>query len=424
MNAEDIIYPELGQVFLIALNYPEYARPEYYIKEQLKSDWSKGVFLRALLDWHEHYNMKLQIKSSHRKGQLKKEGRTLPEDFGLDLEEETKGKVEGKLTKKVLEDLRYAIQYAYKLNKEPPVFDSYQIISFCERILIFIKAQFNEQIKKTSSAKYTAERFRKEGQEVKGNPEYIIYTFNIISDAPVADFHRFRNEVRKLLLNSANPSELNSVLKPLYNISVEIVDLWNNKLQPIEVAQTEEERDRFVMDRRLITFDPYEMRIWHHNIYSPDDFYREQSEHFMNQDFAGFAAKVANLISGEVIKQSKVKKKVDPQVDEYDDLDELFSKPHYRKPCYEVLRDVGLIGENEGYIGNLKSAFCIWANELKIARLIKPVTDVVVTELMNRKFNGLKMDSSNFRTSLTKGSKLYKAEFKKVFTALSQPSQV
>ena len=55
------IYSQVERVFLKALNYPDYARPEYFIKEQEKSGWSKGVFLRTLLDTHEHYSLRLQV---------------------------------------------------------------------------------------------------------------------------------------------------------------------------------------------------------------------------------------------------------------------------------------------------------------------------------------------------------------------------
>ena len=421
MKTDNVIYPELDLVFLRALNYPEYARPEYYIKEQAKSGWSKGVFLRSLLDIHEWYSIKLRIRTSQKKRAFEKENRKLPEDFGLDLEEETNGEVKGKLTKKVLEDLRYAVQYAYKFDKKQPEFDSYQILTFCERILQFIKAQFNEQIQKTSSAKFLAEKFRKEGQEIDGNPEYVIYSYDIISDAPVANIYRFRNEVRKLLLNSSHPEELKTILKPLEILSVEIVNIWNTRLQPIEVAESEEERNKHIRDRRLITFDPDDMKIWHHNIYSPDDFHREPSSHFLNQDFAKFAANVANLITGEVLKNTKTEDEVKATGTVFEDLDELFIKAHYITPSYLILKDEVLIGDNNQYIGNLKSAFCVWAIQMRNLNIIHPVNDGIITSLLNKKFQGLNMNSSNFRTSLTKAKRKYENVFKQKLKKLSQP---
>lgn len=424
MGTADSIYPDMDLVFLKALNYPDFARPEFFIREQEKSGWSKGVFLHTVMGMHDHFSMSLQITTSAQKGRLKKENRELPKGFGLNLEKESKGQVKGTLTKKILEDLRYSIIKAYGIGKPEPFFDSYQVIAICERMFIYIRSQFNEQIKKTGNTQYLADRQRKEGQTIEGDPEYIIYHYNIISDAPVIDFTRFRNEVRKLLLNSNNPSELTTMLRPLYTVGIEIVNLWNNKLQPIEVAPNEEKRRKVIRDQRLITFDPEEMVIWTRNIYSPEDYYREPSKHFMNQDFAAFAAKVANLISAEVLKEDNAKKdqKVEDKV--YEDFDELFIDRANILPCYSILKDEDLIGDKDNYIGKLKSAFCLWAIELKTKKLINYASDEVLTKLLNRKFDGLNMNSSNFRTALTTATRKYKSKFSKSMERLSQSSQV
>lgn len=423
MATIDNIYPNIDLVFLKALNYPDFSRPEYFIKEQEKSGWSKGIFLRALMVIQEHFSMQLEMTTSAQKGKLKKEGRELPENFGLELEKESKGEVKGILTKKILEDLRYSIINAYRIGRQEPIFDSYQIIAYCERMFIYIRSQFNEQIKKTGNAWYLAERKRKEGQHIEGNPEYIIYHYNIISEAPVVDFQRFRNEVRKLLLNSLNPSELATMLKPLHTVGIEIVDLWNNHLQPIEVAANEEDLKKIIYDQRLITFDPEEMVIWTRNIYSPEDYYREPSKHFLNQDFVAFAAKVVNLISGEILKKVSVKEIQKLQQKEYEDFNDLFINPDHIIPCFELLRQEELIGEKSNYTGKLKSAFCLWANELRTKQVINYVPNELLTKLLNQKFEGLNMHSSNFRTPLTNASRKYKSKFSKAMDKLSQPSQ-
>ena len=424
MRTADSIFPDMDLVFLKALNYPDFARPEYFIREQEKSGWSKGVFLHTLMGMHDHFSMSLQITTSAQKGRLKKENRHLPENFGLDLEKESKGQVKGTLTKKMLADLRYSIVNAYRIGKPEPSFDSYQVIAICERMFIYIRSQFNEQVKKTGNAWYLADRQRKEGQTIKGAPEYIIYHYNIISDAPVIDFTRFRNEVRKLLLNSINPSELKTMLQPLYTVGIEIVNLWNEKLQPIEVAPNEEELRKVIRDQRLITFDPEEMVIWTHNIYSPEDYYREPSKHFMNQDFVAFAAKVANLISAEVLKNSNAKKDQKVEHKAYEDFNDLFINPDHVIPCYELLKEEELVGDKGNYTGKLKSAFCLWANELRTKKIISYVPDQVLTKLLNRKFEGLDMDNSNFRTALTKAKRTYKSKFSKAMDKLSQSSQL
>lgn len=424
METADNIYPDMDLVFLKALNYPDFARPEYFIHEQEKSGWSKGVFLHTLMGMHEHFSISLQMSTSAQKGRLKKDNKELPEGFGLDLEKESKGHVQGTLTEKMLEDLRYSIINAYRIGKPGPSFDSYQVIAICERMFIYIRSQFNEQVKKTGNARYLADRQRKEGQTIEGNPEYIIYHYNIISEAPVIDFTRFRNEVRKLLLNSINPSELTTMLRPLYTVGVEIVNLWNSKLQPIEVAPNKEELKKVIRDQRLITFDSEEMVIWTHNIYSPEDYYREPSKYFMNQDFAAFAAKVANLISAEVLKEDDAKKHQKAAHNDYEDFDDLFIDPAHATPSYALLKEAELVGDKRNFLGKLKSAFCLWAIELRNKKIISYVPDQVLTKLLNRKFEGLDMNSSNFRTALTTAARKYKSKFSKAMERLSQSSQI
>jgi|GEM_PF-5262793 len=225
------ISPNIHLIFLQAIEYPDYARPEFFIKEQLKSGWSRAVYLQTLLMVYEFYDMKLTIYSSKERNDLKKQNKKLPDDFGLDLDKETNGIQKGKLTKKVLEDLRFAVQQAYKIDSPKPEFNSFEVFAFCERILLFIKGQFEDQIRKNSSARFVADKYRNQGHLIEGNPEYLVYHYNIISEAPLVDYHRFRNEVRKLLLTSINPEELKIILQPLRELSIKIVDLWNKQLQ-------------------------------------------------------------------------------------------------------------------------------------------------------------------------------------------------
>lgn len=424
MVNSDNIYPDLKLVFLKALTYPEFARPEYFIQEQKKSGWSKGVFLHSLMNVHEHFAVNLQIVTNVERSRLKKLNREVPESFGLDLNELSGGQVKGKLTKKILEDLRYAIINAYRIDKPQPVFDSYQIISFCEKMFIYIRGQFKEQIQKTSNAGYLAERQRKQGRTIEGRPEYIVYHYNIISDAPVVDFQAFRNEVRKLLLNSINPAELKTILKPLHVLGIEIVNLWNAKLQRVEYPSTDEKRELVIRDQKLIEFEYEEMTIWTRNTNSQEDFHREPNRHFMNQDFAFFAANVANLIAGEVLKEKGAKKEQKAEYKEPEDFDDLFKNPKQITPAYDILKKEELIGETGNYLGGLKSAFCVWVIELGNKGIIDYASDKTLTKLLNQRFKGLDMHDSNLRATSPKANKLYKSKFSKAMKELSQLSQL
>lgn len=424
MKKADTFYPGLDKIFLKALDYPAFSRPEYFIREQTKSGWSKGIFLNALMEMYHHYVMVLQITSNAQKSRLKKMQLELPANFGLDLQKETSGEINGTLTAAMLEDLKYSILNAFRIGRAEPVFDAYQIVAMCERMFLYIIAEFRKQVQKTTHAKYLADTRRKEGQLIDGEPEYIIYHYNIISDAPVVDFIRFRNEVRKLNLHAINPEELKAMLKPLYSAGVEIVELWNNQLQPIEVAPNSEALKKVIHDQILITFDPEEWVIWTHNIYSPDDFYREPSRHFLNQDFAAFAAKVANFISGEILKKNASKDIQKTGQKEYEDFDDLFINPTHKSPCYDLLHNAELIGPKRNYTGNLKSAFAIWAKELIINNIIVYTSDQVLTKLLNRKFQGLNMSPTVFRTPSPKARKSFQHGFKKRMKQLSQVSQL
>ena len=412
--------PDLGPLFLQALEFPTHARPEVYMKAQKKSGWSKAVFLRTLLNEWEHYDTVWQIHANKERTDLRKQGNKLPEDFGVDLEKETNGKQKGKLTRKALEDLRFAVEQAYKFEVPDPVFDSFQIIAFCERLLLFIKGQYEEQIMPYHSVNFVVERLKKAGHRIKGNPTHVVYHYNIITDAPVGDFYRFKTEVRKLLLNSVHPEELKTILTPVKELCIKIVDLWNNDLQSLDQPIEEKDRNRAVREQRLMTFNYWDISMWHRNIQFDDEFYREPSLHFMNRDFAVFAANVANLITYEVLKQKKTTKNFNSISQEYRNFDELFINPHTSKEYYNLLVEEQLIGPNFNYIGGLKSAFCIWVKELSKQGVIHFISDDDMTVLLNNKFASLRMSSSLFRSTMTKAVKEYQPKFKKEISKLKQ----
>lgn len=415
------ISPNIHLTFLQAIEYPDYARSEFFIKEQLKSGWSRDVYLSTLLRVYESYKIKLDIYSSKEKNELAKKGRKLPDDFGLDLAQETNGIQKGKLDKKVLEDLAYAVRQAYKIDKPKPEFNSYEIIAFCERILIFIRSQFEEQIKKTGIAHVIAEQHKKEGGEIKGVPVYRIYHYSIISDAPIADYYQFRNEIRKLLLTSQNPEELETILRPLFDLSVKIVDLWNSKLHFIEEPKVEpnEDTETAIREQRLITFDHQKLEIWNKNIFDDDDFLRETTVHFFNRDLAVFASRVANLISGEVLKdwnKYKLKEK------KYASFDELFIDSSIAGKCYKLLIDEQFIDTDFNYRGNLKSIACLWVKELGRASLIIHQKDSVYLDLLNKKFKGLNLSLAVFRKHSGKAKQLHERNFRVQLSQIAQLS--
>lgn len=413
-------FPDLGEIFLWALELPDYARPEYFIKAQQQSEWSKAVFLKTLYNEFHHYEEVWQVHANKERFDLKKKRLKLPDDFGIDLEKETKGKQKGKLTRKLLEDLRFAVERAYKWEVPEPEFDSLQVIAFCERLLQFVKGEYEDQIKPNHSVDFYAERLKKKGHQIEGKPTHVVYSYNVITDVPVASYYRFKTEVRKLLLNTQNPEALSTILKPVRDLAIKIVELWNNDLQPLDQPMEEKDRNRAVREQRLITLNHWDLSIWHRNVQYDDEYYREPNYHFMNRDFAVFAANVANLIGYEVLKIKKTAKNISTIKREYKDLDELFIEPEMAVRCYAILEEDELIGPNHNFIRGPKSAFCLWAKELLRSDILHFVRDDELTMLMNRKFTGLDMGASTFRSSMTRVIKDFRPTFRRAIAKLKQ----
>lgn len=418
-------FPDVFPVFLKALDLPEFARPEFYLKSQKKSGWSRNTYLAALNEAYHHYQTRLTLETNVARSKYVREGKPFrTHEFNLSLGELTQNAQEGILTRESLDDLRHAIDLANKLGQPKKIYTAYEVLSFCERFLIFIKSEFINQATKTSLASYVAEKHREQGRSVEGIPEYILYRHTIISDAPILNFNKFRNEVRKLLLTSQNPKELVTILKPLRDYAAEIVNTWNNALSPIEQPFGKHERNKGkgIYEQRLLVFDADTLTVWNRNIFYDKDYYREPATTYVNRDFAQFAAGVANFISAEVLKEH-----VTAQLKEDlpDSFDELFLDNRLAQECYNMLRDKGLVDSNLSFKrGALKSAFCLWVRELGRGAepLISHQNDKVYTDLLNKKFKGLNLDPSNFRTAMTKAKEKFQRHFKDSVSKLSQLS--
>ncbi|HEX2847353.1 MAG TPA: hypothetical protein VHN59_12450 [Chitinophagaceae bacterium] len=409
----------LDILFLEALNYPMYAQPEFYILEQKKSGWSKGVFLQALLDTWGSFEIKLRLETSRTEHLLAKENKKLPENFGLNLETETNGEIKGTLTRQSLKQLRFSIAQAYKIGLKRNVFDSYQILALCERTLTFIKGQFDEQKQKTIHAKFLADKLKERNFKYSENPEYIIYYFSITTDAPICDFPVFKNEIRKLLLTSQNLGELRSMLLPLSNLAVKVVEIYNKELHLIEFPQ--KNLSHSVRDERNYVSDNEFLQFWHDADEEFISYNRTTTRHFDNRDFAVFAANIANLISKEVLKKGG--QKMIAKEEEITNFDKLFDDPEITQQCYKLLIDENIIDDNFNYRGKLKSFFCVWIRKLDQARLIGHKPDSIFNDLINKKIKGLDLTLAMWRKSAKKATDLYNTRFHSPISQLSRYSQ-
>ena len=115
-------FPNTNKIFIDGLKYLPFARPEFYLMEQEKSGWSKGVFLKALSDAHSYYSVRLTLEK--KTGiKVEKLSPIVNKDGSHTLETVA-------LTNEMLEELLQSVNIAYRWNVPAPKFDNYDILSF------------------------------------------------------------------------------------------------------------------------------------------------------------------------------------------------------------------------------------------------------------------------------------------------------
>ncbi|WP_207516108.1 hypothetical protein [Longitalea luteola] len=424
---DTLVFPDVLPVFLDALNYPKCARPEYFIKKQKESGWSKGVYLRALQETYHHCIAVLEFYRGVEKRKSKNitvGQEPINDNFVLSIEKLTEGKQKGDITEEVLKDLFAAIKFAYKFERPTLVFTPFEILAVTERILLFVRSEFNSQIQKTSSAYFLADKKRKQGVKIESDPEYIVNHYHVISEAPIFDFILFRNEVRNLLLNSRHPQTLKVMLKPVFDLTVKIVDLWNQKLSEIEQPLSDRSplKGKAIFDDKLVRFDHQTLQIWNVNIDSLNDIYREDSTRYMNRDFAVFATRVANLIADEVLQLKGERRKDIPELKQIQKLEDLF----FQKDKFEFYVDllkrtspVVINATNQFLLGpRSKGALVAWISALKSKGIIRPVDQITLAALMNTYFKGVNFGQygKSFSDVTTTS---YKKYYKQILNLLS-----
>lgn len=285
-------YPlDLTGIFFEALKYPQFARPNFYINKQKESEWAKGVYLTALGEVYHSAILRLQMHFNAKKKTL---GDTKFEEFKVTKKILFGDDDEQKLDKQILDELHYAIQYAWRFDTVEKDFTPYQIISFAEVALSFIRKEFYEQSKKTTSP-------------LPRPRTKTYFTYLIAQDGPFFDFPKLKNAIRELLYTTKNVSKLVKLLKSFHKITSEIVKLWNEEIYFIEQNAHKEEGGSLI-ERVRVEFhsDTLKQSWWSDDkLFDnlPHDFY-------MNQDFAYLAANIANLVNGEVIHGAETKIKI------------------------------------------------------------------------------------------------------------------
>lgn len=279
---------DIRLTFFEALKYPQYARPNFFVNRQKDSEWTKGVYLKSLYEIYHECIKRLRI---HYDAKKRKANGIKLEDIKLPINEVTTGNAAGTYNKRVLEELRQAIQASERFGRHEKNYTSVETLSFVEYALGFIRNEFSAQSKGIK------------GEFARpGTSSY--FTYLIVQDGPFFNFPKFKAAFRELVLSSNNLESLKQILKPFYTVSVEIVRLWNKKIHLLENVDRQTE-EILPPEMVLIEFHSDETKkSWGTDL---ENFEVLGPRLFLNQDFAYFAAKIANLLSSELLGGKEVK---------------------------------------------------------------------------------------------------------------------
>jgi hypothetical protein len=282
---------KLGNVFFEALDYPSYARPNFFIIKQRQSGWSKGVYLTTLSEVYHSCIMVLQINHGAQKRtqpNLKIEDLSLSlKDFSfLDVDVKSRNM---KVNKQILEELHLAVIASYSFEKSEPNYTPYEILSFVEYALWFVRNEFRIQTKEII---YHGSRPRTES--------YFIY--HIAQDGPFFNLPVFKAAINELLLTSKNFVELKLKLTVFYKAAKGIVDLYNNKVYLIEDSARQDPNGKAAEIVR-VEFKATNLK---HSWWNDEDMFElKQIEPYLNQNLAAYAAQIANFLSGIVLPRTR-----------------------------------------------------------------------------------------------------------------------
>jgi hypothetical protein len=279
---------DLGSVFFEALEHPEYAWPNFYIIKQKQSVWSKGVYLTALNEEYHACITRLQIIFNAKKS---KNRELKIEDIKLPIKDFIKGENEALIDKATLDKLHRAIQAAGYWDLEQEKFTPYQVLSFVEFALWFMRNEFQylAGLKEITSPRPRTTSY---------------FNYLIAQDAPFFDFPRFKAALRELNLTHQNRHVFEATLEPFKKAANEIVTLWNENISVI-VLKEEPNQDRHRPELVFVEFKSDELNFswW----IDREHFEVRPTKLYLTQDFAYYAAKISNLITNEILLSSPVK---------------------------------------------------------------------------------------------------------------------
>ncbi len=280
---------DLSNIFFDALEYPQFARPNFFLNKQSTTNWARGVYLTALNEVYHHCKSVLQM---HYNAQKRKSEGLKIEDFEISIKDLVDIENNKLVKLETLDSLFYSLHFIPYFDRIQKNYTSLEIISFTETALIFIKNEYYIQSKKTTNFLFRP-------------ITKTYFTYLIAGDGPFFDFPKFKNAFRELLYSSKSSIKIEKLFISFHKAAVEIVKLWNEEIYFIE-QKTHTEENNFQTERIRVEFHAESLKqTW----WSDEKMFDKCIPHefFSNQNFASFAAKIANLINAEIIHGSEIK---------------------------------------------------------------------------------------------------------------------
>lgn len=276
---------EICGVFFEALDYPEFARANFYFNKQKESNWRIGIFITALREVYHSSVVRLEIHYQARKN--KEQGLKI-EDIEIPIKDVTGGEESGNFNKTLLDELLEATEACKLFEKLPKKYSEIEILSFTEYSLAFILKQYKKLQEKGAQSPFTPLL----------NP---LTNYQIVSLAPYFDFLAFKHAFRSLLLDK-NVESLKIILKKYKIIAEEIVDLWNSQISYLEEEERQTQNPSYETVR--VKFDENNLSYswWQQN----PIFDAYPSTVKRNYHFALFAVQIANLLSTELFQEKEL----------------------------------------------------------------------------------------------------------------------
>ncbi|GGH71304.1 hypothetical protein HNQ91_003199 [Filimonas zeae] len=282
----------LKDVFFESLNYPAFARADFFLIKQRGSGWSPAVYFKALLIQYQDYN---HIFLSKLNGEKRGNVNIEKQNFSIQVNVPNQPGDEIAITENLLREQYLAIHTAIRhvqIATDKDVIGEAEVLACVEYGLLFIFKQFKDIVKKV--------------QALPVDSNFELKTYLIAQDGPFINYPAFKKSLLHLLLNGTERKILKEVLKRSKAAAIEIVRLWNEKIFD------------FQFDKRLtrLTGNDYYRVEFNRKTLScswwsdPDIFSVKLHDFFVLQDLANYAARVANLISEDVFQKEDDKQVV------------------------------------------------------------------------------------------------------------------